>query len=403
VYESSDKNTILFCIAFYKIYTQSERTLIYYKQSRIKQVEVRVYKIFSKIKLFCLIFILSVLVACPAQAQISANVLKVATKTFPPFTFEQNGQYVGFSIDLWKEISEESKIEYELYEESTIVDLLNAVSTGLADVGIAGITITSKREEAVDFSYPFFESGLQILIPSHSSSSFFFLFSLLFSPIVLQTIAFIAVTTLISAHLIWYFECQKNSNMFPREYLLGITEALWWAVVTVVTVGYGDKVPKDLPGRIIASIWMFSGILIISYFTASMSSALTVQQLNTNVNKLTDLTGKQVSTIKGSTAADYLKNRPLGILELDKIEDMFQALKEKKVNAVVYDSPVLLYYANTEGAGKVKVVGSVFQKQSYGIALKRDSPYREVINKALLTIKENGNYDKLYEKWFGKE
>jgi ABC-type amino acid transport substrate-binding protein len=134
-----------------------------------------------------------------------------------------------------------------------------------------------------------------------------------------------------------------------------------------------------------------------------MSSALTVQQLNTNVNKLTDLTGKQVSTIKGSTAADYLKNRPLGILELDKIEDMFQALKEKKVNAVVYDSPVLLYYANTEGAGKVKVVGSVFQKQSYGIALKRDSPYREVINKALLTIKENGNYDKLYEKWFGKE
>ena len=72
------------------------------------------------------------------------------------------------------------------------------------------------------------------------------------------------------------------------------------------------------------------------------------------------------------------------------------------MNAIVYDAPVLLYYANNEWAGKAKVVGAVFQKQSYGIAMKQDSMYRERINQALLTLRENGSYDKIYEQWFGK-
>ena len=356
----------------------------------------------KKVKKFGTILLLVWLMSYPAQAQIPSAPLRVATKPFAPFAFEQNGQYVGFSIDLWEEIASEVKIEYELYKEPTIVDLLNAVSTGPADVAIAGITITAEREEKVDFSYPFFESGLQILIPNHSPAPFLFLFSGLFSPIVLKTLGFVATTTLIAAHLIWYFERQKNSGMFPREYRTGIAEAAWWAVVTVVTVGYGDKVPKALAGRIVASIWMFSGILLISYFTASITSALTVQQLKADITQLSDLAGKQVATVKGTTAADYLADRPIVVLEFNKIEDAFQALEEKQVNAIVYDAPVLLYYANNEWAGKAKVVGAVFQKQSYGIAMKQDSMYRERINQALLTLRENGSYDKIYEQWFGK-
>jgi polar amino acid transport system substrate-binding protein len=44
----------------------------------------------------------------------------------------------------------------------------------------------------------------------------------------------------------------------------------------------------------------------------------------------------------------------------------------------------------------------MYHRQSYGIAFKQDSIYRELINQALLTLKENGIYDKLYEKWFGQ-
>lgn len=69
--------------------------------------------------------------------------------------------------------------------------------------------------------------------------------------------------------------------------------------------------------------------------------------------------------------------------------------------AVVYDAPVLHYYASHEGKGKVQVVGSVFRKENYGIAFPANSRHRKPVNEVLLKLKENGTYDRLYDKWFG--
>ncbi len=71
-----------------------------------------------------------------------------------------------------------------------------------------------------------------------------------------------------------------------------------------------------------------------------------------------------------------------------------------QADAVVFDSPVLLYYAAHEGKGKVNLVGPVFRKESYGIIFPQNSPYRRHVDNALLTLKENGTYQRLYDKWF---
>lgn len=339
----------------------------------------------------------------PLYAQSSPNYLTVATRSFPPFAFEENGQYVGFSIELWEAIANDLQLDYQLYGEKTITDLLQAVSIGNADVAIAGITITAQREKEVDFSFPIFESGLQVLVPIKNNSPVKSFLFFLFSPILLNTIFFLLIMILISANLIWLVERKKNSQMFPEEYLKGIGEACWWAVVTVVTVGYGDKTPLTLTGRIIATIWMFTGILLISYFTGSVTSALTVQRLSTEINNLRDLGGKRVATVRNTTAEKYLENRPINVLKFNNFNEAIEALKKEKADAIVYDSPVLLNFTKNEGAGKFTVIGNIFDKQSYGIALKRDSIYRESINQSILKLKENGTYQKLYEKWFGKE
>ena len=337
------------------------------------------------------------------SAPVLSKTLRVGTKPFAPFSFVQEGQYIGFSIDLWREVAKELELEYELYGEKTVVDLLNSVSSKNTDVAIAGITITAEREETVDFSHSFFESGLQILVPIDSQASSINTFVwLIFSPILLKTIGVLLAVVIISAHLLWFFEKEKNPEMFPKEYLKGIWEACWWSVVTVVTVGYGDKAPIGVAGRIIAIIWMFTGVLLISYFTASVSSALTVQQLKTSIQKLEDLNGKRVATVKGSTAAQYLADRPIKKVEFELVEEAFKSLEESEVDAIVYDSPVLQNYAAQDGVGKARVVGSTFERQSYGIALKTNSPYREQINLALLKLEENGTYDEIYRKWFGK-
>ncbi len=337
------------------------------------------------------------------SAPVLSKTLRVGTKPFAPFSFVQEGQYIGFSIDLWREVAKELELEYELYGEKTVVDLLNSVSSKNTDVAIAGITITAEREETVDFSHSFFESGLQILVPIHSQASPVNTFVwLIFSPILLKTIGVLLAVVIISAHLLWFFEREKNPEMFPKEYLKGIWEACWWSVVTVVTVGYGDKAPIGVAGRIIATIWMFTGVLLVSYFTASVSSALTVQQLETSIQGLEDLNGKRVATVKGSTAAQYLADRPMKKVEFELVEEAFKSLEESEVDAIVYDSPVLQNYAAQDGVDKARVVGSTFERQSYGIALKTNSPYREQINLALLRLVENGTYDEIYQKWFGK-
>jgi polar amino acid transport system substrate-binding protein len=159
--------------------------------------------------------------------------------------------------------------------------------------------------------------------------------------------------------------------------------------------------PKGVIGRILAIIWMFIGVLFVTYFTAAATTSLTVQQLQADINSVSDLPGRVVATTTGSTAATYLKQQKISVLEVPKIEQAYDALETKKAEAVVFDSPVLLFYAANQGQGKVEVVGSVFREENYGIALPNNSPYRKPINNALLKLKENGTYQSLYDKWFG--
>lgn len=62
---------------------------------------------------------------------------------------------------------------------------------------------------------------------------------------------------------------------------------------------------------------------------------------------------------------------------------------------------MLLFYSQNQGYGLVKVVGPIFHKENYGIALPTDSPLREPINAAMLRLQSSGRNDMIYEKWFG--
>jgi len=73
------------------------------------------------------------------------------------------------------------------------------------------------------------------------------------------------------------------------------------------------------------------------------------------------------------------------------------------VEAVVYDAPNLLYYANGEGKGKVTVVGKIFEPQNYGLALPEGSPLREKINRAILKLTESDELERIKRKWFGNQ
>jgi polar amino acid transport system substrate-binding protein len=210
----------------------------------------------------------------------------------------------------------------------------------------------------------------------------------------------LAIFLVVIAHLVWFFERRNTTGMLPhRGYFPGIFEACWWAASTLAT--QADQMPRAALARMIAVFWMFASVAFIAYFTAAVTSNLTLQQLRGNINGPEDLPGKRVASVKNSTSVEYLRQHNLEAMEFANVEDAYQALQRAEVDAIVYDAPVLLYYASHEGKGTVQTAGPVFRKENYGIVFPSESPHRKPVNEALLKLRENGTYDQLYKKWFG--
>jgi polar amino acid transport system substrate-binding protein len=324
--------------------------------------------------------------------------LRIAIKPLTPFVFfNDDGSYSGFSIELWENIAERIDRPFEYVPYDMVEEVLQAVRGGDVDVGIAGISITSEREEVLDFSQPMFNAGLRILVSTRGDSNPLRVFQSFFSPTILLVLVMVLVVVIVVGHIVWIFE-RKNPD-FPDDYLPGVAEGIWWAASALLNAG--DKMPRSVAGRFGAIIWILSGIGLVAFFTANLTASNTVNQLQSSIRDLDDLPGKRIATVNNTTSADYLSNQRIIFTGLASIEDAFALLDAGQVDAVVYDSPVLQYYAISEGRGRFEVTGNVFARQDYGIALQQGSPLREEIDLALLEILEDGSYDELYATWFG--
>jgi ABC-type amino acid transport substrate-binding protein len=89
------------------------------------------------------------------------------------------------------------------------------------------------------------------------------------------------------------------------------------------------------------------------------------------------------------------------VVPVKEIDEAIEKLLEHQVDAVVFDSPTILYYARNEAAGKVAVVGNLFDIQYYGFLFPQGSELREAVNRALLKLHHTGQYEKIFNKWFG--
>jgi glutamine transport system substrate-binding protein len=116
-----------------------------------------------------------------------------------------------------------------------------------------------------------------------------------------------------------------------------------------------------------------------------------------------DLPGKRVAATRGSTSAVFLRKIRADVHVFTNIRSVYDALMDKKVDAVVFDAPVLLYYAANEGRGRVAISGPVFHKENYGIVFPKNSLLSKDVNEALLALRQDGTYQQLYDKWFANE
>jgi len=167
----------------------------------------------------------------------------------------------------------------------------------------------------------------------------------------------------------------KNEE-FPEDAARGLGNAFWWATVTMPTVGYGDKSPRSLGGRIAGLVWMFTSMLIVASFTAVIAASLTVGSLSNPVQGLSDLRDVRMAVVDRTTSVDEMTGRDIRITRFDTAAEAFDALLEGRVGATVHDRPLLQWPAMQEYGGEVRVLEEAVGRQDYGIALPADSPLR---------------------------
>jgi polar amino acid transport system substrate-binding protein len=329
--------------------------------------------------------------------------VRVAVVVLPPLVMEQKGSLTGFSIELWNAIAKRLKVEtsYQIMPDG--IALEEAMRSKGADL-TPTVTITSARDEAFDFSYPTFEAGLQIMVREtgptvKAPTPLEDMLRLLFSRTTFEWFAVALLLVLLPAHVVWLLERRRQDGIVSnRNYFPGIFEAGFWGLSTLTSQAEG--MPRQWVARALSIFWMFAGVVFVASYTAQLTTNLTIERILGSIEGPSDLPGKQVGTLATTIAADYLREQKAQVQEFAPNE-LFKALLDKRVDAVVAASPLLAYYAAHEGKGRVKLVGPVFNSAPVAIELQLDSPLRKKIDGALMTLRENGTYQQIYNKWFG--
>lgn len=355
-------------------------------------------------------FTLALPISAVAQSSTSAvsttsaavkPVVRVAVWAVEPFIVKNSdGKYSGFSIDLLDDISNEAGFEVQYVEVDSVGAQLDAVREGRADAAISAISITSAREQTVDFSTSMFESGIQAMVSTSSSGvSASTLLSEIFSPTLMVVFVLMVAGTLMTGVFVWAWERRHGNDHFTNPGAHGIFDGIWWATVTLFTIGYGDKVPHKVVSRIVTIIWMFTGVLMVATITAEVTSSLTVESLQSNISSVSDLGGKDVITYPGTTSWDYLIKHGIEPRPVDSVEGAYQEVRSGKADAFVFDASIVQWLAANRSG--VEVAGPVIQPENYGIVTAQGSPLTEELNVALLKLREDGTYERTKKAYFG--
>ncbi len=260
------------------------------------------------VALVCVLTLPSV-AACDDGSPDHATAIKlvVGTKHSPPFAFKNpDGQWTGISIEMWKHLTDELNLEYEL-RELTLEQMLAGLESGELDAAVAAISVTAERHERVDFCHPHFTTGLGIAVSARNATSNGPLLRRIVSTRLLAIVAVMIGIVVGCGMLFWIVERKPNESMFGGKRRQGIGMGVWWSMILLL--GHKGIFPASVLGRVVAACSMMASILLLSLLTGVIASVLTVQQLETGIAHPSDLRHVRTVTVASSTSADYLRRR----------------------------------------------------------------------------------------------
>lgn len=334
----------------------------------------------------------------PAPLSAEDTAVVVGVSNFPPLVMEADGNFEGFDIDIWSEVSGVIGVD-STYRLMQFGDLMEALKSGEVDVAIAGISITRDRELEMDFSHPYMNSGLRILTTVDDDPEWLRLLRFLAAAPTLEVLGSLVAFVLLCAHVLFLVE--RGSSDISKQYFPGIFEAGWCILATITTVGYGDVAPRRWLGRFASAVVMLIGISLFGVAIAQLSAGLMMERLTSDIAGPEDLEGRPVATVAGTTSTAVAIRLGARLREVETIGAAHRLLEAGEVDAILFDAAPLMRYVVEDGNNTVAIVGPLIERQDYGIAFPAGSELRESVNRALLELDESGRYERIRAKWFG--
>jgi ABC-type amino acid transport substrate-binding protein len=340
--------------------------------------------------------------ACGAEPG-DAGPLRVAVYDVPPYGYvDADGSISGVSVDLWRRVAEQMEWSFKLIPVSDLEAVLSGLEQGRFDAAIGAITITPERLARVDFTYPAHRSGVAVALrretgPLFALTSYGAALSEL-SPLLMIIVTMLVVTGL----AMWIIERRLHATgEAPESSVVTLRDGLYWAVVTMTTVGYGDKTPKTMSGRVVAIVWMLGSVILVSLLSTSLVSRLTAERVETHdLAGSVDLKAKKLAAVARSSGAEYLDELHLQYVKYKDLPEALEALAGGKSTAVVNSVGALQYFISRRYSRVLEVPQGLLAPAYMAVALPEHSPLKKSIDRALIKITNSPEWRTLEDRFF---
>ncbi|MBZ8179245.1 transporter substrate-binding domain-containing protein [Oscillatoria salina] len=311
-----------------------------------------------------------------------------------PLTIKRGNDWDGIAVDLWQEISRNLDIDYE-WKEIKQSEAIARVEDGTVDLAIAAIA-KSTDEDRVDFTHSYYTTSIGVA--QRPQRSFFQIVKAVISPNFLRITFWLSIIFIILGILVWAFERNQN-DQFEKHPAQGIWTGFWWAGVTMTTIGYGDKAPKTIGGRILALIWMLIAMGITASLTASITSVLAVNSPLQTVQFPQELFQLEVGSIPGSESATYLEKEGIQFQSFSAPLEGLQAVKKGDLDLFVYSAAPLRYLNRHSLQRILQVQLTDVRSRRYSFALPEGSELYETLNQQVLQEIDESDWRNLVERY----
>jgi len=346
--------------------------------------------------------VLAFLAAVCGGSTAAAEQVRVGIIVAPPFVMAPQGEvHAGFCIELWERMATLSGLTSKYIDCRTLPELIAATERGDVDVAVLNLTVTRERLNRLDFTHPFMNGGLQVMV-SEDHKLTWGRFCRSFQKSGAVDVFLVGAAIIVVLSIVGTLLQRRLVKEFTPHWHEGLADTFHHVMSLVMTGKTSFKQTPSATTKLIAGLWLLVGVATVAYITSTVTSIMTAHRLAGAIRGIDDLRGKQVGVATGSVAEEFCARKGLWTKGYTGEDVAVKDLVDHRIAAIVADSALLKYYDNTHPELPITEVGPLMLDEQFAFALPKDSPLRRRLNVALLDLRESGFLRDLSARYFGE-